>query len=266
MSDAPHVLVLVAHENTIHEKRYENSYAVMADGKVLVWGYDKQTVLPLAIWDRRWVMGVEHKGEHRPHAKPGKSSPPPPPALSEQAFQQTVNSFPEDRKPLAVQMADAVEEAKKQKALEVLESEPSAEEREQDYLSSADEPPKAEPGSDTEAASGSDQKMLETPSGKFALRVPLYQRHPGMQEYELPRPVPAGEAVAVMFEAVDREALEGDRTKIEGDLQRLGLTGTSKPSRGGSRKHGSHGRPRQLPGATALIALALFLSVSFHRS
>lgn len=52
----------------------------------------------------------------------------------------------------------------------------------------------------------------------------------------------------------------------EAETSRLGMTGTSQPLRTGKGKLHKHARPKQLPGAALLVAVVLFLSLSFRHT
>lgn len=224
-------------------REYKECFAWYVDGLVYIKHYkDHPNMIPRAVFTVDHVF-VEHFGPH-PHPpqqrrpRPAQQRPPQPAG----APTGSVTPFPiKETSAVLLGGPEAAQQLREGKDPEKTIDEAWEKfERDAPLPQVPVEDPKEEPESSTEENSGSDPSMTETPSGKFRTS-----------------PLP---------DLTDLETLAGDQQKLQEDSQRLGLIPTSKSSRGGRKKHGSHGRPRPMPGATAFIALAMFLALSFRHT
>lgn len=238
--DIPSVRVNFMHDGEPRE--YKECRAYHENGLVLIVHYrDHPLAVPRAVFTADQVF-VEHFGPH-PHPPLKRGQRP--------QSQKEVLKTPEEMQQIfeerdAQSNGEAKEGRTPEQILADLEKFPSAAEQRgtREYLESntAAADPKEVSESSTEEESGSVPPLLETPSGKFMTR-PLPEERP---KVELAKEHSYGTAIS--------------STVIE-------PTAISKSSRtGGRKRRGNHGRPRQLPGAMALLAVALFLSLSFRRS
>jgi hypothetical protein len=247
-------------------REYKECFAWYVDGLVYIKHYkDHPNMIPRAVFPVDHVF-VEHFGPH-PHPpqqrrpRPAQQRPPQPAG----APTGSVTPFPiKETSAVLLGGPEAAQQLREGKDPEKIIDEAWEKfERDAPPPQVPVEDPKEEPESSTEENSGSDLKMVETPSGRFLKELPP-EANTGVPG----TPVPSTEFQRMIADTpVGPFLLPQDTLGPDGNTTpEPGAFDNRATRRKKAKNLHRHAKPHQLPGATLLVGLALLLSVSFHRN
>jgi hypothetical protein len=267
------VRVVLGYNGTVIEKVYEGCFATLEGGHLVV---RESGEPPEHIYRARFhdsaVLYVEHEGPHiavrSAPVRRAPQGPPRGPAVTRESIEAGMTFKAAQKAPPADLPTDEAAEAAMERFLAVTDPpafpdhlprpEPrkdtrSIAQRIVDELEER-ESPKAITAPDTAEGSGSDPKTIETPSGKYVVKMPLETQPEEVERRQ----------EALLGPEFNGPVWTDEANRFE-ETGRLDPIDTSKPLRASSKqKHGSHGKPKNMPGTALLVAVALFLAACFR--